>query len=44
MQVSLKRAQEMVNFNYVGIAAAILSIIVAGYNINQYYKTIRKGE
>ena len=36
------KLKEMINFNYVGIAAASLSIIVAIYNIQQYYKAARK--
>lgn len=31
-----------VNFNYLGLAAGVLSIIVTVYNINQYYEEIRK--
>lgn len=31
-----------VNWNYLGLAAGILSVIVTFYNINQYYEQIRK--
>jgi len=41
MPVSMSKLKEMVNFNYVGIVAASLSILVAIYNIQQYYKAVK---
>lgn len=41
MPVSINKLKEMINFNYVGIAAATLSIVVAIYNIQQYYKAAK---
>ena len=32
------------NFNYIGLAAGILSIVVTVYNINRYWDEIRKTE
>lgn len=34
-------AEEYVNMNYLGIVAGILSIVIAGYNINQYFQSER---
>ena len=31
-----------VNWNYLGLAAGILSVVVTFYNINKYYEEIRK--
>lgn len=31
-----------VNFNYIGLAAGILSVVVTIYNINQYWDEIKK--
>lgn len=33
-----------VNFNYLGLAAGILSVVVTVYNINQYWEEIRKAQ
>lgn len=33
-----------VNFNYIGLAAGILSIIVTAYNINKYWDEIKRVE
>lgn len=33
-----------VNFNYLGLAAGILSVIVTVYNINKYWEDIRKAK
>jgi hypothetical protein len=33
-----------VNFNYLGLAAGILSVVVTVYNINQYWEEIRKAK
>jgi len=32
------------NWNYIGLAAGVLSVIVTLYNINKYYEEIRKVE
>lgn len=33
-----------VNFNYIGLAAGILSIVVTVYNINRYWGELQKIE
>jgi len=33
-----------VNWNYLGLAAGVLSVIVTAYNINQYWEQIKKIE
>lgn len=33
-----------VNFNYLGLAAGLLSVVVTLYNINQYWKDIQKAK
>lgn len=33
-----------VNWNYIGLAAGILSVVVTFYNINQYWEQIKKVE
>lgn len=38
MPLSLKKLEDMVNLNYVGIIAAGLSIIISIYNIKKYYE------
>ena len=40
--MTLKKITGMINVNYLGIVAGVLSIIVAGYNIKAYYKTLRR--
>jgi hypothetical protein len=30
------------NWNYIGLAAGILSVVVTFYNINQYWEQIKK--
>jgi len=35
---------EWMNWNYIGLAAGVLSIIVTMYNISKYYEDIRKVE
>lgn len=40
-----KQVEELsswVNFNYLGLAAGILSVIVTVYNINKYWDEIQK--
>jgi hypothetical protein len=32
------------NWNYIGLAAGVLSVVVTLYNINKYYQEIRKVE
>jgi hypothetical protein len=32
------------NFNYIGLAAGVLSVVVTVYNINKYWDEIRKVE
>jgi hypothetical protein len=39
-----KQVEEYISWNWVGIAAGVLSILVASYNINQYYKELKKGK
>ena len=33
-----------VNWNYIGLAAGILSVVVTLYNINKYWEEIKKVE
>jgi hypothetical protein len=33
-----------VNWNYIGLAAGILSVVVTFYNINKYWEEIKKIE
>lgn len=33
-----------VNWNYIGLVAGVLSVIVTAYNINKYWEEIRKIE
>jgi hypothetical protein len=33
-----------VNWNYIGLVASVLSIVVTIYNINNYYEEIQKAE
>lgn len=33
-----------VNFNYLGLAAGALSVVVTLYNINKYWEEIKKAE
>jgi hypothetical protein len=35
---------DWVNWNYLGLAAGVLSVIVTVYNINRYWDEIRKTE
>ena len=42
-----KQVEELtgwVNFNYLGLAAGVLSVIVTLYNINKYWEEIKKVE
>lgn len=42
-----KKVEELtgwVNFNYIGLAAGVLSVIVTVYNINKYWGEIQKTE
>lgn len=42
-----KKLEEMyswVNWNYLGLAAGLLSVVVTFYNINNYWKEIKKVE
>ena len=32
------------NWNYIGLVAGVLSVIVTAYNISKYYEEIRKVE
>lgn len=45
MAVELKKSaieiQSLINWNYIGIAAGILSVVVAIYNINEYIQKQR---
>lgn len=43
----MKKLDELtswVNWNYIGLAAGVLSIVVTMYNINKYWEEIRKVE
>lgn len=40
----LENLYSWVNFNYIGLAAGVLSVIVTVYNINKYWDEIRKAE
>jgi len=43
----MKKLDELtswMNWNYVGLAAGVLSVIVTLYNINRYWEEIRKVE
>jgi hypothetical protein len=40
----VEKLTEWVNFNYIGLAAGILSVIVTVYNINKYWADIRKAQ
>ena len=44
MQVSLKKMEQFVNWNWIELFAAGLSVMVTVYNIKQYTAAIRKGE
>lgn len=36
------KIESLINWNYIGIAAAILSILVSAYNINRYLEEQKK--
>jgi predicted negative regulator of RcsB-dependent stress response len=41
----MKRVDELtqwVNWNYLGLAAGVLSVIVTAYNIHQYWQQIQR--
>jgi hypothetical protein len=40
----IEEMTSIVNWNYIGIAAGVLSIVVAMYNVSRYYEEIRKVE
>lgn len=42
MSRQLKELTEWVNWNYLGLAAGVLSVIVTMYNINRYWEQIQK--
>lgn len=43
IQISKKTLAALVNWNYIGIMAGLLSIAVAVYNINEYVKKQKGG-
>lgn len=42
MPQKINELNEWINWNYIGLAAGILSVIVTIYNINHYVAEIRK--
>lgn len=40
----IRITKEYVNWNWVGLVAAALTIVVTARNLQQYYDAIRKGE
>lgn len=42
IQKKVNELTEWVNWNYLGLAAGILSVIVTIYNINKYWDEIQK--
>lgn len=43
--IIMKLDEDWLGWNYIGFAAAVLSVIVTAYNINQYWKKIsQKGD
>jgi len=42
--MSVKKLEEFVNWNWLGLAAGLLSVVVTFYNIKQYTAALRKGE
>lgn len=38
----ISELEGFVNWNYLGLAAGILSVIVTLYNVNRYYEEIKK--
>lgn len=40
-KVKIEEISSMINWNYVGLAAALLSIIVTARNINNYLEEIK---
>ena len=43
-KTAVQNLYSWVNWNYLGLAAGILSVIVTAYNINQYWSEIQKAE
>jgi hypothetical protein len=41
MNKKVEELTEWINWNYIGLAAGILSVLVTMYNINQYWKQIQ---
>lgn len=37
-----KEIESYVNWNYIGLTAGLLSVIVAVYNMNSYYKKLKE--
>lgn len=44
LQKKIDELTGWMNFNYIGLAAGILSVVVTVYNINKYWEEIRKVE
>ena len=44
MNKKIAELTSWVNFNYIGLAAGILSVVVTVYNINQYWYEIKKAQ
>jgi hypothetical protein len=40
----LEEMTSWLNFNYIGLAAGILSVVVTIYNINKYWDEIKKAQ
>lgn len=40
----VEKLTSWVNFNYIGLTAAVLSVIVTMYNINKYWEDIKKAK
>ncbi len=43
-ELSVKRMEQFVNWNWIGLIAAGLSVLVTAYNIKQYTDALRRGE
>lgn len=39
----IRLTRQYVNWNYVGLVAGVLTVMVTIYNINNYYENIKKG-
>jgi hypothetical protein len=42
INAKVKELTEWVNWNYMGLIAAVLSVIVTSYNISRYWEEIKK--